>query len=65
MLISRLILGLGVGAASALVPSYMSEMAPAKSRGRLSGLNQFMIVFGMLLSYVVDFALQGLPENIA
>lgn len=65
LLISRFILGLGVGAASALVPSYMSEMAPAKSRGRLSGLNQFMIVFGMLLSYIVDFALQGLPGDLA
>lgn len=65
LLVSRFILGLGVGAASALVPSYMSEMAPAKSRGRLSGLNQLMIVSGMLLSYVVDFALQGLPSLIA
>ena len=45
--ISRVILGLAVGAASALVPAYMSEMAPAKYRGRLSGMNQTMIVSGM------------------
>ncbi|MCL4493455.1 MAG: sugar porter family MFS transporter [Firmicutes bacterium] len=61
----RIFLGLAVGAASALVPSYMSEMAPARLRGRLSGINQTMIVSGMLLSYIMDFLLKGLPETIA
>ncbi|MFV0288004.1 MAG: sugar porter family MFS transporter [Mycoplasmatales bacterium] len=65
LIISRIILGLAVGAASALVPAYMSEMSPAKLRGRLSGINQVMIVSGMLLSYIVDFLLQGLPETMA
>lgn len=65
LIISRIILGLAVGAASALVPAYMSEMSPAKLRGRLSGINQVMIVSGMLLSYVVDFLLSGLPETMA
>ncbi len=65
LIISRIILGLAVGAASALVPAYMSEMSPAKLRGRLSGINQVMIVSGMLLSYVVDFMLKGLPETMA
>src|SRR5699024_836577 len=61
---SRILLGLAVGAASALVPAYMSEMAPARLRGRLSGINQTMIVSGMLLSYIVDYLLQGLPETL-
>ena len=61
----RILLGLAVGAASALVPAYMSEMAPARLRGRLSGINQTMIVSGMLLSYVVDFLLKDMPETIA
>lgn len=61
----RILLGLAVGAASALVPAYMSEMAPAYLRGRLSGINQTMIVSGMLLSYVVDFLLKDLPETMA
>ncbi len=65
LIISRIILGLAVGAASALVPAYMSEMAPAKLRGRLSGINQVMICTGMLLSYIVDFMLKGLPEQVA
>ena len=61
----RILLGLAVGAASALVPAYMSEMAPARLRGRLSGINQTMIVSGMLLSYIVDYVLKGLPETLA
>ncbi|MDO5660649.1 MAG: sugar porter family MFS transporter, partial [Staphylococcus xylosus] len=64
LIISRVILGLAVGAASALVPAYMSEMAPAKYRGQLSGMNQTMIVSGMLLSYIVDYYLRGLPIEI-
>src|SRR5699024_1710824 len=61
----RILLGLAVGAASALVPAYMSEMAPAHLRGRLSGINQTMIVSGMLLSYIVDYLLKDLPVTVA
>ncbi|MFD1671796.1 sugar porter family MFS transporter [Agrilactobacillus yilanensis] len=65
LIIVRMFLGLAVGAASALVPAYMSEMAPARLRGSLSGINQTMIVSGMLLSYIVDFLLKELPEQTA
>ena len=65
LIVSRVLLGLAVGAASALVPAYMSEMAPARLRGRLSGINQTMICSGMLLSYIVDFLLKDLPETMA
>ncbi|HLR69602.1 MAG TPA: sugar porter family MFS transporter [Virgibacillus sp.] len=61
----RIFLGMAVGAASALVPAYMSEMAPAHLRGRLSGINQTMIVSGMLLSYIVDYLLSGLSTTMA
>jgi sugar porter (SP) family MFS transporter len=62
LVLARIFLGLAVGAASASVPAYMSELAPARLRGRLSGLNQTMIVSGMLISYVLDFLLKDLPE---
>jgi MFS transporter, sugar porter (SP) family len=65
LIVVRIFLGLAVGASSALVPAYMSEMAPAKLRGRLSGINQTMICLGMLISYVMDFLLKGLPEQLA
>ena len=55
LIIIRVFLGLAVGAASALVPPYMSELAPARLRGRLNGLNQTMIVSGMLISYIMDY----------
>ncbi|MBM7644460.1 sugar porter (SP) family MFS transporter [Scopulibacillus daqui] len=61
--IARVFLGIAVGTASSLVPAYMSEIAPANVRGKLSGLNQLMIVSGMLLSYIVAFALEPIPNS--
>ncbi len=52
--IARIVGGIGVGAASMLSPLYISEIAPARIRGRLVSLNQFAIVFGMLLVYFVN-----------
>lgn len=55
----RVVLGLGVGGASALVPVYLAEMAPARSRGRLGGLNQLMLVIGILAGYLVNYFLDA------
>lgn len=49
--ILRFIGGLGVGASSVIAPIYISEIAPASSRGRLVILFQFNIVLGILISY--------------
>lgn len=55
----RFIGGLGVGASSVAAPLYISEIAPAKSRGRLVALFQFNIVLGIMLAYVSNYLLEG------
>jgi sugar porter (SP) family MFS transporter len=53
----RFIGGLGVGGSSVLGPMYIAEIAPAKWRGRLVGLFQFNIVFGILLAYFSNYVI--------
>jgi len=54
-IIYRIIGGIGVGLASMLSPLYIAEIAPAKNRGKLVSLNQFAIIFGMLIVYFVNY----------
>jgi sugar porter (SP) family MFS transporter len=51
----RFIGGLGVGGSSVLGPMYIAEIAPAKLRGRLVGVFQFNVVFGILLAYFSNY----------
>ena len=53
----RFVMGLAVGGVSATVPTYLGEMAPAQIRGRILGLNQLFISVGLLVSYLVNWAL--------
>ncbi|HLO60041.1 MAG TPA: D-xylose transporter XylE [Bacteroidales bacterium] len=53
----RIIGGIGVGLASAVVPMYIGEIAPADIRGRLVSWNQFAIIFGMLVVYFVNWGI--------
>jgi len=55
----RLIGGMGIGLASAIVPMYIAEIAPSKIRGTLVSCNQFAIIFGMLVVYFVNFLIMG------
>ncbi|MFH9761458.1 sugar porter family MFS transporter [Streptomyces anulatus] len=56
LMAGRVILGLAVGAASATVPVYLSEISPTKIRGRLLTMNQLMITLGILIAYLVNLA---------
>lgn len=60
LILFRFVLGIAVGGASTLVPMYMSEVAPAEMRGTLSSLNQLMIMSGIFLAYVTNYAWSGM-----
>src|SRR5436305_2326660 len=55
VLLFRFIGGLGIGGSSVLGPMYIAEIAPAKWRGRLVGIFQFNVVFGILLAYFSNY----------
>ena len=59
----RFIGGLGVGASTIAAPAYISEIAPAKDRGKLVGLYQFNIVFGILVAFLSNYLLNNIGEN--
>ncbi len=59
----RFIGGLGVGASTVAAPAYVSEIAPAKDRGRLVGFYQFNIVLGILIAFLSNYLLSNIGEN--
>ncbi|CDF78732.1 D-xylose proton-symporter XylE [Formosa agariphila KMM 3901] len=60
---ARFIGGLGVGASTIAAPAYISEIAPAKDRGRLVAMYQFNIVFGIMIAYLSNYLLSDIGEN--
>jgi sugar porter (SP) family MFS transporter len=62
-LIFRFLGGIGVGVSSVTAPLYISEIAPARSRGKLVGLFQFNVVFGILIAYLSNFLFGGTGEQ--
>ncbi|MFO1512632.1 MAG: sugar porter family MFS transporter [Verrucomicrobiota bacterium] len=49
---ARFIGGLGIGVSTIAAPLYISEIAPPKYRGRLAGMFQFNIVFGIVIAFL-------------
>jgi len=61
MLIGRALCGVGLGAASNVVPMYIAEISPEKYRGSLGSLNQLLITIGILCAVVAGLPLSGDP----
>lgn len=59
----RFIGGLGVGISTVAAPMFISEIAPPQYRGRLTGMFQFNIVFGILIAFLSNSLLSGIGEN--
>ena len=56
-LAARILGGMAVGAASVLSPAYISEVAPANIRGRMTTMQQIMIIVGLTAAFVVNYFL--------
>jgi sugar porter (SP) family MFS transporter len=63
LIAARGVLGLAVGAASAVVPMYIAEHTPPRIRGGTVSYNQLMITVGILVAYLVDFALRNVDSG--
>lgn len=59
LILARLVLGVGCGAATVVVPLYLGEIAPADLRGTLGTMNQFALVIGILLACLLGKPLGG------
>lgn len=55
----RFIGGIGIGVSSVAAPTYISEISTPATRGRLVAMYQFNIVFGILIAFFSNYALQG------
>jgi MFS transporter, SP family, arabinose:H+ symporter len=62
-IIARFIGGLGVGISTVAAPLYIAEISPAEYRGRLAGMFQFNIVFGILVAFGSNWLLAGIGDT--
>jgi MFS transporter, SP family, arabinose:H+ symporter len=53
LLFARTLIGLAIGADSAIATAYIAEYAPKERRGALTMLQQWMITVGILFAYIV------------
>ncbi|KAF7813676.1 polyol transporter 5-like [Senna tora] len=64
LLAGRVVAGIGVGYALMIAPLYTAELSPAMNRGLLTSLPEVFITLGILLGYITNYSLTGLPPNI-
>src|SRR5487761_2384792 len=60
---ARVIGGFGIGVSTVVAPLYISEITPPEYRGRLAGMFQFNIVFGILVAFLSNALLSGVGPN--
>jgi sugar porter (SP) family MFS transporter len=60
---ARFLGGLGIGISTVAAPLYISEISPPERRGRLAGMFQFNIVFGILIAFLSNYLLERMGEN--
>lgn len=58
-ILARIVGGLGIGISTVAAPLYIAEIAPRAQRGRLTGMFQFNIVFGILVAFLSNALLAG------
>lgn len=63
LVLYRIIGGLGIGIVSIVSPMYISEISPAKIRGTMVALYQLAITIGLLLAYLINFAILSNADN--
>src|SRR3954471_2416845 len=63
MAVGRLVVGFGVGCGAMVLPLYVAEIAPAKARGKLIGLNNMSITGGQVVSYAIGAAFASVPNG--
>lgn len=62
-LLFRFLGGLAVGISSVVGPVYTSEIAPAKDRGKLTGMFQIMVVSGIFIAYLTNYLFAGIGSD--
>jgi MFS transporter, SP family, arabinose:H+ symporter len=62
-IVARFIGGVGVGISTVAAPLYISEIAPPHARGRLTGMFQFNVVFGILAAFLSNYLIEGSSVN--
>src|SRR4051812_16733709 len=62
-MVARFLGGIAIGVSTIAAPLYISEIAPPEHRGRLAGMFQFNIVFGILVAFFSNYLLAGIGAD--